>query len=239
MLLGVGHTLLGPDHYLPFIAMARARGWRLRRTLGITAACGVGHLTASLALGAVGIAAGLAISDLERLQAGRGRLAGWLLIGFGLAYLAWGIQRAVARRPHSHWHAHADGTLHRHQHVHAGTHLHAHTAHDAKEHGGRHDASAHRRVRVVTPWVLFTIFLFGPCEPLIPLLMVPAATGSWWQVGLVVGAFAAATLTAMLGAVAVGVAGARRLHFVRLERYADALAGAAVTACGVAVSSGL
>ena len=25
--LGVVHTLLGPDHYLPFIFLSRARGW--------------------------------------------------------------------------------------------------------------------------------------------------------------------------------------------------------------------
>ena len=283
----MGHTLLGPDHYVPFIAMARARGWGVRRTMGITAACGVGHLAASLALGAVGIAAGLAISDLERLQAGRGRLAGWLLIGFGLAYLGWGLKRAVGRRPHSHWHAHGDGTLHRHQHVHAGAHLHAHTGADSDVGasdrgvpdrapdreapegaipdseapgleapgsgapasgvpasgvlalGGPDSGRSASATRAVTPWVLFTIFLFGPCEPLIPLLMYPAATGSWLQVGLVVGVFALATLTAMLGAVAFGLVGMRKFHFARLERYGDALAGAAVTVCGIAVTFGL
>ena len=25
--VGVVHTLLGPDHYLPFIMLAKARGW--------------------------------------------------------------------------------------------------------------------------------------------------------------------------------------------------------------------
>lgn len=242
-LVGLGHTVLGPDHYVPFIAMARARGWRTRRALAITAACGVGHLTASLALGGIGVAAGLAISDVESLQAGRGRLAGWLLIGFGLAYLAWGIKRAVGRRPHCHWHAHGDGTLHQHQHVHAGAHLHAHSEPDEAEPGSpaRHigGAPSQPRTRTITPWVLFTIFLFGPCEPLIPLLMYPAAIGGWWQVGLVVAVFGATTLAAMLGAVALGLAGAQRLHFARLERYGDALAGIAVTACGVAVWLGL
>lgn len=230
----MGHTLLGPDHYVPFVAMARARGWSLRRTLGITTACGFGHLIASLALGAIGIAAGLAISDLERLQAGRGRLAGWLLIGFGLAYFAWGMKRAIGRRPHSHWHAHGDGTLHRHHHVHAGAHLHAH---DATDDGHAHAPNG--RARSVTPWILFTIFLFGPCEPLIPLLMVPAASGSWMQITLIVGAFSIATLVSMLGAVTIGLAGVERFHFPRLERYSDALAGAAVTACGLLVSFGL
>lgn len=227
--------MLGPDHYVPFLAMSRARGWRPRKTLGIAAACGVGHLTASLGLGVIGVVTGLALSEVERFQAGRGRLAGWLLIGFGLAYLAWGIKRAIGRRPHSHWHAHGDGTLHRHQHVHAGQHLHAHDAEAESGHGHTRAGSARR----ITPWILFTIFLFGPCEPLIPLLMAPAAGGDWWQVALVAGTFSVATLTAMLGAVAIGMAGVERFHFARLERYGDALAGAAVTVCGLLMNYGL
>jgi sulfite exporter TauE/SafE len=218
---------------VPFIAMARARGWRLRRTLGITAACGVGHLTASLVLGALGVAAGLALSDLESVQVGRGRLAGWLLIGFGLVYTARGVRRAIARRPHGHWHAHADGTVHRHEHRHAGGHLHCHAGP-----GGGGGAGAAPRP-TITPWILFVIFLFGPCEPLIPLLMVPAAAGSAWQAALVVGAFSVATLAAMLGAVTLGLAGARQVRAAPLERWSDALAGAAVTVCGVAVHLGL
>ena len=31
--IGFIHTLLGPDHYLPFVAMSAARGWSSRRTL--------------------------------------------------------------------------------------------------------------------------------------------------------------------------------------------------------------
>ena len=34
------HTLLGPDHTLPFIVLARARGWSMARTLAITFVCG-------------------------------------------------------------------------------------------------------------------------------------------------------------------------------------------------------
>jgi hypothetical protein len=34
--LGFFHTLFGPDHYLPFIMMARARRWSLAKTGWIT-----------------------------------------------------------------------------------------------------------------------------------------------------------------------------------------------------------
>ena len=38
------HTLLGPDHYLPFIVLARARSWSKTRTLVVTTICGLGHV---------------------------------------------------------------------------------------------------------------------------------------------------------------------------------------------------
>ena len=34
--IGVIHTLLGPDHYLPFIVLSKARNWTRTRTLWIT-----------------------------------------------------------------------------------------------------------------------------------------------------------------------------------------------------------
>ena len=37
------HTLLGPDHYLPFVAMSRVGKWSLRKTAIITVLCGIGH----------------------------------------------------------------------------------------------------------------------------------------------------------------------------------------------------
>ena len=58
------HTVLGPDHYLPFVAMAKARGWSMRKTLKVTLVCGAGHLAGSIALGAVGIALGIQMSTL-------------------------------------------------------------------------------------------------------------------------------------------------------------------------------
>jgi len=233
-ILGVVHTLLGPDHYVPFVAMGKARGWSLRRTLGITAACGVGHIAGSVALGAIGIAAGWAIAGVEGIEGLRGSLAGWLLIGFGLAYSAWGLRRAYKGRPHSHVHSHADGTVHLHRHTHADAHAHAHTETDAVDRA---------KPKSLTPWVLFIIFVLGPCEPLIPLLMYPAATAGWGRIALVIGVFAVSTLAVMLVAVTVAQRGLERFASVlplrRLERYADAMAGAAVLLCGVAVTLGL
>jgi len=221
--LGLGHTLLGPDHWLPFVALARARNWSLRRTFAVTAACGVGHVAGSVVLGGIGIAAGWALSDMQSVEGIRGSVAGWLLFGFGLAYLVWGVRQGLRSRPHEHVHAHGDGTVHRHVHTHEGAHLHVH-----ERPGGRS----------VTGWVLFVIFVFGPCEPLIPLLMVPAAVDGVGGVAMVALIFLAATVAAMLVAVGLALRGSRLLGDPPLERWAHALAGAALVACGAAVRLG-
>ena len=154
--IGFVHTVLGPDHYLPFIIMGRVRGWSRVRTLAITGLCGVGHVLGSIVLGAAGAVLGVAAGSLEAVEALRGELAAWLLIGFGVAYFAWGIRLAARRRPHTHRHIHVDGRSHEHTHDHRNAHAHVHD-------GGS-----------FTPWVLFVIFVLGPCEPLIPVLMYPA-----------------------------------------------------------------
>lgn len=230
--IGVGHTLLGPDHYLPFVALARSRAWTLKRTVAVTALCGVGHVAGSIALGSLGLALGWAVSGLVDFEALRGALAGWLLLGFGLAYTAWGVRRALRGRRHAHAHAHADGTLHLHPHHHRETeHAHPHDARVEGESGLR---------AVLGPWTLFVIFVLGPCEPLIPLLMYPAAAGSWLGVAAVAGVFALATIATMLTVVLVGALGLARLRpGAGAERWAHAAAGAALAACGLAVTLGL
>lgn len=40
--VGLIHTLIGPDHYLPFIVLAKARNWSVLRTGWITFLCGLG-----------------------------------------------------------------------------------------------------------------------------------------------------------------------------------------------------
>jgi sulfite exporter TauE/SafE len=96
------HTLAGPDHYLPFIVLARSRKWSLARTLGITAICGLGHVCSSIILGLIGIALGIGVQRLSMFESWRGDLAAWFLAGFGLVYLLWGIRRARKKTQHDH-----------------------------------------------------------------------------------------------------------------------------------------
>lgn len=225
--IGFLHTVLGPDHYLPFVFMARAGRWSRPKTFAVTWACGVGHVLGSVVLGTLGIGLGIAVAHLEALESSRGQLAAWGLIAFGLVYFAWGLRRAVRHRPHIHAHVHPDGTLHAHPHVHEGEHLHIHNAAGSEP---------NRTMPGLTPWVLFTLFVFGPCEPLIPLLMVPAAQESWGGVVLVTTVFGLTTLATMTAAVLVCQFGLERLPLGHLERYTHALAGAALALCGAAIN---
>ena len=61
--IGVFHTLLGPDHYLPFVALSKARAWSRRRTLLITAGFGFAHTVGTVLLGAAGLALGAEAHD--------------------------------------------------------------------------------------------------------------------------------------------------------------------------------
>jgi len=223
--IGLVHTLLGPDHYLPFVVLSRARHWTMRKTAAITMLCGLGHVASSVLLGTIGIALGVAVSRLEWIESARGNFAAWLLIAFGLVYMAWGVRRAIRSRPHSHVHAHSGGDVHIHDHTHQKSHVHPH------DHGST--------ARALTPWVLFTIFVFGPCEPLIPILMYPAASESALGVVAVATAFGLVTIATMLTVVLLLSFGLERLPTRGLERYSHALAGLAILLCGVAIHFGL
>jgi sulfite exporter TauE/SafE len=224
LFLGIVHTALGPDHYLPFIALARARSWSRFETVWITTGCGLVHVSASALLGIVGVWLGWSLADLSFIQASQGRFAAWALIGFGLAYAAWGWRKKGQAHRHTHWHSHADGEVHSHSHNHSSEHAHVH-------------APAAKGLSV-TPWILFTIFIFGPCEALIPLLMVPAASRDVFGLGLVIIAFALGTIATMITLVALGSRGLTALSWAKFELHAHTVAGLVLVACGIAILSG-
>ncbi len=214
------HTILGPDHYLPFVAMSKARGWSFSKTLRITFYCGLGHVMSSVLIGGIGIALGTKLESLVAIESSRGSLAGWTLLAFGCVYFAWGLRAAGRSHRHTHVHAHGD-LVHEHSHAHTADHAHTHEAKSGS---------------AITPWALFIVFVLGPCEALIPLFMYPAATQSpelVLGVALVFGVF---TLATMMAAVAVATFGLRRVRLPGLAQYAHAAAGASIVLCGAAIS---
>jgi hypothetical protein len=210
------HTLLGPDHYLPFLMLARASRWSRARTAVVTAACGVGHVLSSIALGMLGIALGATVGWIQKIERARGDWAAWGLVWIGAATMLWGVRQALTSRRGLAPHAHGD-------HVHIHSHGHDHH---------RHDDLADRPT---TFWTLFIVFVLGPCEPLIPLFVLPASRGRWHLAAATGGVFGVITIATMVGMVMLGREGLARLPLGRLERWSHALAGAVIAASGLAV----
>jgi nickel/cobalt transporter (NicO) family protein len=216
--IGFIHTIIGPDHYLPFIMIARARKWNTIKTMWVTILCGIGHVFGSVLLGVVGVMLGLSIGLIENVETVRGDIASWLLIGFGVAYAAWGIRIGLRAAEHTHDHEHDDHDHHQHSHHHLGSHAHL-----------------HGNPKSITPWALFIIFVLGPCEPLIPILMYPAAQGSWMDLTWVTLAFGVTTIGTMTLVVFIISKGLININLGFLEKYTHAIAGLIIALAGLSI----
>jgi nickel/cobalt exporter len=203
--VGAVHTC-APDHWMPFAALARAGQWSTRRTAAITAVCGLGHVTVSVLLGALALVFGREIFEAfgQRLES----VSGLLLIGFGVAYAAWGLRNAIAARVHQHAHGH------HHHHFRQMTQPSALTQ--------------------ITPFGLFLLFSADPCVAVIPLMFASAPLG-WHNILLVVAAYELATIATMVMLVLPARAAAAAVRPAWADRYGDAMAGGVVAAVGFVV----
>jgi sulfite exporter TauE/SafE len=218
--IGFIHTVIGPDHYVPFIMLAKAGKWSMTKTVFITVLSGLGHVLSSVFIGLIGIALGTAVNKLEVFESVRGNIAGYMLIAFGLMYFIWGVRQSYKNKVHTHSHPHYDGEVHLHTHNNHDKHLHTHEEPDKSK---------------INFWMIFSIFVFGPCEPLIPILMYPAAKASLWGMAIVTIVFGVVTISTMLTIVIVSIMGVNLLPVAKLERYMHALAGALILLSGLSI----
>ncbi|MHA2611555.1 MAG: hypothetical protein V2G33_04140 [bacterium JZ-2024 1] len=188
--VGVLHAL-APDHWLPFVMLARAQKWSPARLSLITVLAGIGHTASSLLIGTIGIILGIAVESVNLWESRRGDIASLLLIGFGIAYMVWAIKNL-----------------------------------------GRKHAHAWDKARIVSYWTLFALIVFGPCEPLIPLVFAGYASG-WSSVFLVFLVFSLATIGMMLVEVHLAFLGVSLVWTHRLEHLGDVLAGGIIALTGI------
>lgn len=211
------HTLLGPDHYLPFIVLSKARKWSQSKTLWITFLSGVGHVGGSVVLGITGVALGMSVGKLENIEAQRGNIVGWMLIIFGLFYTFYGIYKFFKHGGHFHFPHFLLPKKIRELH-----HLPTDQESTPKE-----------DVTRLTPWILFLIFVFGPCEVLIPLLIYPASEHNTLGIVLVSLIFGTATISTMLAMVFLGYKGTSIIRFKKGEKYWHLIAGLIILIAGL------
>lgn len=216
------HTLLGPDHFLPFVAMGKARNWSTQKLSTITLACGLAHTLGTILLGVIGIRIGSSLKSMMQIENFRGDLAAWALLIAGFVYMVWGLKQASRGKTHSHWHVHANGKGHAHTHNHHIEHAHTHPAKKST-------------YFAYMPWALFVIFVFGPCEPLIPLLMFSAESYGLATTVSLIGVFTIVTLSAMLASVLLLTKGLEFFPAKSLHRFSHALSGGTIGLCGVGI----
>lgn len=191
--IGVGlvHSL-APDHWLPFASLARAQGWSRRKLLFVSFLAGLGHVGSSFVLGAVGIVLGMGLVHLEGVESFRGNIAGFLLIGFGVAYALWGLKHI--RDQHLHFH----------------------------------------KGEMITLWTLMAIFVFGPCEPLIPLMFLAVQHG-WPGIWLTTIAFSITTVFMVVAQSMLAFLGFNFLPQRAMEKWSHVMAGGVIALTGLAV----
>ncbi len=87
------------------------------------------------------------------------------------------------------------------------------------------------------PWALFVVFLLGPCEALLPLMMAANLLDGWLTLLVLVAVFAVLTVATMLVVVAMGLLGlqAAGSRLAGLDRHLDVLAGGAIAASAAAI----
>jgi ABC-type nickel/cobalt efflux system permease component RcnA len=111
----LAHALL-PDHWLPYVLSAKARGMSAKQTVTMTAAGAVTHLVSTVIVGLLFALAGSAVA--ANVSTGLERIVGFIVIGLGAYYLFKGWSKY---RRHHHNHVEKDHHGHCHSHVTVGS----------------------------------------------------------------------------------------------------------------------
>ncbi len=87
----------------------------------------------------------------------------------------------------------------------------------------------------ITPWILFAIFVLGPCEPLMPILMYPEANNSIFGLVWITAVFGGVTILAMFGIVVISTLGINLIPLKQTKKDTYAVAGGSTCLCGMAI----
>ncbi len=211
-----------PTHWLPFVLVARARGWSRGRAVGVAVFAGLGHVALTSLIGLVIAWLGFQID--ERLGRLFPLIAGGVLGAIGLYYF-W---RQWTGR----------GVMHHHT---PGGH------HEESEHCGHEEDHTHwddelKDSALVqekrSDWAaisgLFVMLTLSPCEGFLPVYLSGVQFG-WKGFAVLSAILALATLGAMTLFTALTFAGIEKLKLQRFERHEAGLLGALFCVLGVVV----
>jgi len=213
------HALI-PDHWLPFVLLARSQAWSARRLAGLAALAGLLHAGVStlVALAAIVLGRGGARNLAERSGQSLEFLSGALLMLFGLGYgIIAHFREARAHRNGSSRAPHAAKKPHAHGHLLQGWL------------GGSLSGAA-----------LVAVVGISPCALLIPVLFTASTEGPGTAMGAVTG-FTTCTVVTMVLVTLIAsrlvraTRGARRVDLPLVTRYGDLTSGLLIAVIGVCV----
>ena len=210
-----------PTHWLPFVLVARARGWGRGKAIAVLALAGLGHVALMSLLG-------LAIAwfgfQIEEQVEWFPRLAGGLLLAFS-GYYFW-RQWSGAGICHHHppgGHHHADA--------------HCHEEHE-QSHWQRELKESPLMASNAGDWTavggLFVMLTLSPCEGFLPIYLSAVQFG-WRGFILLSVILALATFAAMTLFTWLALVGFERFRLKAFERYEAGLLGALFGLLGVLV----
>lgn len=196
-----------PTHWLPFVLVARARGWRERKTMSVAMIAALGHVIITSLLGL--LIAWLGVTLDEHF----GELFRWIAGGALLAVAAYfGVQQLR-------------GAGVRHHHLPGGHH------HPSAACGHEHDGSTHiehelRESPLVEKrtgdWAaisgLLVMLTLSPCEAFLPVYLAGVEFG-WTGFFVLSGILAAATFAGMAIFTWVTLRGLAKVNLQKIERY--------------------
>jgi len=199
------HSLI-PDHWLPFVLVAQARGWRLRRAVLVALVGGLAHLASTVVVGLVAV--GVSTEASHQV----GEKATWVVslvvICLGLYFTYQGARRAFhPENAGSCWEPRCScGGIH-----------------PVVEEGGKKDRS---------DLALGALLGFRPCPEAIPIFLLAGTQGAFSST-LAVGAYALGAVMALVVAVGLSMLGISRLQSGFVVRYGQLIAGVIILAMGL------
>lgn len=209
-----------PTHWLPFVLVARARGWRERKTMGVAMAASLGHVAITSLFGLLIAWLGLTLD--EHL----GELFRW---GAGGLLLAVGVYFAVQQ---------LRGAGLRHHHLPGGHH------HPSEACGHEKDASHLEHELRESPLVeqktgdwaaisgLLVMLTLSPCEAFLPVYLSGVEFG-WTGFFVLSAILAAGTLGGMTLFTWLTLRGLGRFDLKKIERYEAGLLAAVFLLLGL------
>jgi ABC-type nickel/cobalt efflux system permease component RcnA len=210
-----------PTHWLPFVLVARARGWKHGKTLAVVAFAGLGHVALTTVLG-LGIAwFGFQLD--ERLGHAFPLIVGGTLIAIGL-FFGWKQWRGAGLR---------------HHHLAGGHHASEECGHEHEQSHWEHEIqdselASRRRSDWAVISGLFLMLTLSPCEGFLPVYLSGVQFG-WHGFVLLSAILAVAALAGMTLFTWLALLGLSRVEVKSFERWEAGLLGALFFALGALI----